>query len=63
MTGTFFLEYMNHERVPAAGGDVLVLRLDGMLKTVDPDSPMEEIEASMAIGHRYKVTIEEGENG
>ena len=58
MIGQFYLEYMGQERVPAAGGDVLALRLDGTLKTADPD-PMTEFSDKLIPGHVYNVTIEE----
>ena len=58
ISGDFFLEYKGFERVPAAGGDVLVLRLDGKQPSVDPDSPMPLIDETLVQGHRYKVVFE-----
>jgi hypothetical protein len=59
ISGEFYLDAIGHERLPAAGGDVVVIRLAGKTDFTEPDPEMLEMENTLVPSRHYRVTFEE----
>jgi len=58
MSAKTFLDYMGRERIPAAGGDVIVLRIAGVRSTTNNLSDMEKLVENLIPNREYTVEFD-----